>query len=634
MFRIISIALIAIVSSLCHSGGGEVTEDYYWNRFYNPYSYLHIEETLSKKTVRNIIQAIEPEDFYRHDSSSGQWDQDVSLNEQLNALFIKTNRHIRIGSEEDYRETNFILIDPSSNTANTVGWSDCQSEGALRGIFDMTQAAMESNQLGDNDIQILLTNRFNLVKVCRTDRFDIKDFTANLNNTDWVNYLKGLKYYYTKNYDSAINEFQSLQHSSISYLNNIAHYMMGRFYLQSAQKNWHGWGDKSEIAHSKLEQAKSHFQYHINQNGRYKDSAKGLLRRIEYLKGNLNAYSSLYHSALADTLDKPSYERQLIEVTQLLNESLATDEYSNILGLLSRQASAFKENDQLFGLNRLVQFETGRTAFFSGNSDLAFTLLLESNLASAYPYLVNIAKSDRTRLEQVYNNYFKGNTLHMYAQTLNYEEKGLDAVFNSPNREFVSKAARSICSIETLERISSQYANIEHAFEIRAALYDRLIQSEEFTKLNTLFDNNLNDLGAYDAIRTAVRQLSDQTSVGKAYLNMGYFIDTKISPPDYSGVENFLHGLEPNVFCKQDTKRNDRNASYFYHLSIMQFSDSDTSVDEAKALHYMIQCDRRGQKGCWGERAEEAASSKVLFERLHRKYAHSKWAKKTPYYYD
>jgi hypothetical protein len=114
---------------------------------------------------------------------------------------------------------------------------------------------------------------------------------------------------------------------------------------------------------------------------------------------------------------------------------------------------------------------------------------------------------------------------------------------------------------------------------------------------------------------------------------VGYFVATRVTEPTHSGVYAVLAAMDEGRYCARGLTNNVRGAQHFYQRSLAQFGPDDRSEDEARALHYMINCDRRGRHGCWGARPSDAESSKLLFRRLHSKYPDGEWAMRTPYYY-
>jgi len=158
--------------------------------------------------------------------------------------------------------------------------------------------------------------------------------------------------------------------------------------------------------------------------------------------------------------------------------------------------------------------------------------------------------------------------------------------------------------------------------------------------------------GIFEQVVTAVQALNKNPDDGKGLLNVGYFLlHHNITPPIlcrssgisaayvYSHPEEMKEKSLNLPFYADNAVNGLVDAPYKYFLrGLSQFSSSTKSEVEAKLLHYSIVCFSAGgiQARCtWGtQNASKDNSGKIWWTRLHEKYPDSKWAKKSPYYFD
>lgn len=533
--------------------------------------------------------------------------------------------------------TDNTLEFPGGLPLDTPGWGPCVSAGTLRGTLQLAQEWLGDNSLSDFSVRNALLYRFNIAAQCQNKAVHtLTERELQSIPGPWRAYLVALEFFYGGEYRRAGDAFADLVGAEPDYVAELSSYMAGRAFHIAAQHDWSGYGEPAESVDKELlEKSERHFRQHMERGGRYADSARGLLRRNAYLAGAMENYYAELERHLDRLLERKPDESTADRIIQVVDEGSRFGHGSALLESLDKKYQFIVGDDRLKAISPLLDFRRGVQRFHAGDLQAAYEQLLKTGFEPAYPYLVRIAQQldDRQRLASVYREFLEGNTRAMYLTALDYAEQGATAFINTDSAALAKQSASAHCSVGTLHQLVTGNLRNKHVSELRDALYDAYIQREEFGKLHQLISSGDLDNGPYEAIRTAVRQLARGESLGKAYMNIGYFVATRLEAPAASGAYNFLVALDADRYCDGRLKSYARGAQYFYQRSIAQFSPDDRSEDEAKALHFMINCDRKGRRGCWGARPGDAESPEVLFERLHGKYPDNQWAKKTPYYY-
>ena len=180
----------------------------------------------------------------------------------------------------------------------------------------------------------------------------------------------------------------------------------------------------------------------------------------------------------------------------------------------------------------------------------------------------------------------------------------------------------------------------ENRHIIFADLATRYLYFEQFNKLNKLLSRHEKDtVKEFGAIRTAVRDIVQKKHIGRAYMNIGFFMATKVYTPIYEIPERIY--TSDTAECKTQSLRSNKTKTiagpfYYYNKSLAHF-DNEINQSEAKALHFITLCYKQGSatRQCrWGQSQKDALTSQQAFKRLHDKYPKSRWARRTPYYFN
>lgn len=535
------------------------------------------------------------------------------------------------------RDMNKIVEYPGGLPLDELGWAPCAGAGALRGTLALAREWFGDDSLSDLAVRNALYYRFHIAAQCQNR--PANSLTAEELQSipgPWRAYLAALELFYREEYQQAGNAFAQLIESEQVYVAELSTYLAGRAFHIAAQRDWPGYREPAKsVDRSLLVESERYFQQHVDRGGRYANSARGLLRRSAYLAGNSEVYYAGLERHLDLLLSAERDERTAARIIEAVDEGNRYSRGPALLKYLDEHYQTIAGDERLAAVTRLLDFRRGVQRFHASDWRGAYALLLNSSLEPAYPYLVQITQrlDDRQRFAAFYQQFLKGNTRVMHLASLDYAELGAAAFIDTSVASLAKESAVAYCSADELHRLVMENLSHEYLPELRDVLYDAYIQREEFGKLRQLMSSGDLDNGPYEAIRTAVRQLSQGESLGKAYMNIGYFVSTHMAPPRLTSAYDFLAALDENRYCSGGLKSGEKGAQHFFQRSLAQFDADDNSEDEAKALHFMINCRRPGERGCWGSRPSGAASSEELFERLHKKYPTSQWTEKTPYYY-
>ena len=135
-------------------------------------------------------------------------------------------------------------------------------------------------------------------------------------------YLAGAAAFYDGRFDAATQSFGALQASSQSWLKETARYMLGRVALNRAQAGAFGeYGamDLSKVSAKDLATAKAGFDAYLRDYpaGAYAASARGLLRRVDWLGGRTSDLASDF----ARAFDAPGPPARNVTVVDLAQEA-------------------------------------------------------------------------------------------------------------------------------------------------------------------------------------------------------------------------------------------------------------------------------------------------------------------------
>lgn len=223
--------------------------------------------------------------------------------------------------------------------------------------------------------------------------------------------------------------------------------------------------------------------------------------------------------------------------------------------------------------------------------------------------------------------------------------KGLFAMDMIEDRIKLNYLATLCDEKQQLEWLKDTSVNEANKHVLFADIATRYLYQQRLKELHALYQQYPDSiLQEFSGIRTALKQVNDGQSLGKAYMNIGYFMKVSLQPLITMPAAIDAEVLET---CRRTVVKDGAFGPYYYfNLAASQFGDTNDEA-EAKLLHFLTLCGKIGDEGknCkwgyegkeerlpWGYKPESGITSEQAFKKLHQKYPGSKWAEQTPYHY-
>jgi len=517
---------------------------------------------------------------------------------------------------------------------------------------------------------------------CRMpNEFDAKTFASLLNSEtdttierDFSTYLLAASLLYQAKYQESLDLFSLLESSDNDWIRQTVSYLKGRILLIMAQKDWNGYKSPAEVLNRNLSaRARIAFDAYLNAypNGEYRNSATGLLRRIDFLEGNLAQYSLAISERLHELATLPQsgenndYMNAFMEWRRFSNRKVdyrkatpllitfdilhSAEEPNVLMTRLRAQENKFEQNKVLFQLlsDYLIYKEGKYSDINTGLLPSDYNTQSEIGLA-VVKAKASMKQGDYRRARAIYTSILTGNNQKYGMDTLQLELASTYAA-QSDYRSMTDKHSQielakifqdmlfNVCKTEELVTIANDTEAHPNARTMaRAEAFSRYIFSGDFKALYSLF-GKVKDPGEFSLIETASRSLATDENNAKGLLNLGFFMLQIMKPPPYESVELFKPTPEHEKQCPTIYLGKRYFGPKEYLSRVVELHNGNKkSIDEAKALHYLTTCNKPGWSSgrCnWGYHKHSVLSSKEAFVRLHKKYPNSKWTQKTPYYY-
>lgn len=238
-------------------------------------------------------------------------------------------------SEESGAAALSVLLDKlglKRDSTDSAGQAFLQGEGSrCRSNRDDSAAQfieqlVATASLPETERQSLARSRLQLLDACTWDA----EKQAGLLPTDvqsaegkaFVSYLQAASDFYSGRFTEAENGFASLSETSQPWLKEVASYMIARTRLNAAQQeafDEYGTLRQDKIdkpAYARVAEAFDHYLGAYPQ-GRYALSAKGLMRRVHWLSGDLDKLADDYNAQLTQTRD----EQRNVPMDALIQET-------------------------------------------------------------------------------------------------------------------------------------------------------------------------------------------------------------------------------------------------------------------------------------------------------------------------
>jgi len=549
---------------------------------------------------------------------------------------------------------------------NLFFWGSCQSNSA-ESLMGFINAAIKQTSLDDSLVRKLIKHRQDLRSSCGNTQA-LNQYLQSLASYDdpFHSYLKAAASFYKDEHQNAQAIFENLQAHENAWLAETSSYMLARNKMVESGKDWNEWESKEQkIDSKKALQSAELFKGYLQQypNGQYARSAKGLTRRAYWLAQLNDQYrDELLNFNRLEVIEYSKVEKGTQQqITQLKNNFTEINHYlprtgqrANLQGIsdfVGEQPFQTKTSTAKT-LNRLITFLEMEFNFQQGKYQ---------TVIDYYQPLENILTPEKLlvirSLEKVGN---QSTTLTLWKELIETEPfdqaaltyqltktilalegiKGL--MLNKDIKDVNLKRVHlaSLCDDSEQLEVLKEDLSINNRHAVLADLSTRYIFKSKFTELHKLFENNSDDsLQEFSSIRTAVKQIANNESLGKAYMNIAFFLKTKVNNPLDSisrHIETQKQKNSPNE-CHTNTLSDGAKGPYFYFNKSLSYFDDKKSLAEEKALYYMSQCRKIGiqSRSCmWGELDENMLSAKQAFARLHKKYKNGKWAKKAKFYYE
>lgn len=557
------------------------------------------------------------------------------------------------------------LIDKKHKSINysVYSWGYCASNNADTGLNFIKSVAANKNVSNEDYIRLVETRLLILLKCSNPE-----ELAQSLNSYKEMKdpfslYLVAISYFYLQDYTQAINTFRMIENDSIVWLAETSTYLIGRSYALLAQKDWNGWSKMEKIDALKINQSIAQFEQYLERfpNGIYATSAKGLQRRNFWLKQDLTTYTTMLTDAIAPMLlelgkkeqlnrtDLKSLMSLMIEYRRFSGDENSAKLLEIILTAVDVQLDDMSLNGELYvGLRRMRKtyeldkmFDAGEFTKIIGllekieekntaeNVLLARSLEAENRLDEANEVWVVIRDKvqidqNRADLQIVHNLMSKEGLVGLYKSKLTVNPFLLRMVL--ANQCGVSEQTKVLSMLETGDK--------KHAVINDIAI--RYLLSGDFKSLHDFFNTLTDeDLKEFSSIRTAVKNIATESDPGKGYINIAYFMNKVVGGAIGPESVDYL-AMPQKEGCQRNVLTSKSHDPYFYYKKTLEYYTDKKSVSEQKALHYLVQCHRQGERSrsCIWVYENVARSPKKWFTRLHSRYKGSKWAKKTPVYYD
>ncbi len=574
-------------------------------------------------------------------------------------------------------------------------WGRCTSNNHSAYLV-FVRAAIADSSVSDEQLMRLINLRLQLMEACGKEE-QLTQFTASLEEpTDhYHRYLLAAAHFYSNDHEQARIHFARIADEKSHPLSELSLYLLGRSYLRENQPQ----ENSPHIVESDEEKSRNQagslravnaFEDYLKAypNGRYANSARGLIRRAHWQAGNNDIYAGMLQTHIDQRM------------TQILGtENLGQEEYREINALLG-EYQRFVEHDRtnLQALDALLkqvnpenapQTQTYQSLTALKNHVALYGYYREGRYADVIqalqdqhqhqiPEFILLARAledsgEWQKVIDLWADTRTNNQAYALSQHASYEiarirvaHQGIEGLlrdthFDHPLDWAKEEADRikanylaSLCD-DSQQRIwlSDTDMSLRSRQVILADMATRHLYNENFTELHHLFRQYPDDvLGGFSSIRTAVQQITQQQQLGKAYMNIGFFMQTRITPLVH--LPTALHekatdndNQPPDIGCSQTTLRGFGGVAgpYYYYTLAMEHFGNEKSTDEAKTLHFITRCfrtDSAYRGAClWGYRNTGQLkhgmiynmTSEQAFRRLHRKYAGTEWANKTPYHY-
>ena len=495
----------------------------------------------------------------------------------------------------------------------------------------------------------------------------------------FAQYLVAAYHFYQGDYDAALILFEQLKQAQNTWIAETSSYLVGRTHLIKAQKDWNGYSLPEDIIKvDEVMAAEAAFSAHMQKypGSRYQQSIAGLKRRIAYFKGDVKQLNLYLDEAINKAVENlqadknqdntKAFNAQFQEWRKYSDQSVdyqtapflmiaydvmhAQEGHAQKLQDLLGQQHKFTNQQPLYQLlETMLLFQLGRYEDITMLQVYDFETQVGIGLAG-YQAKTALEKKDYLQARSIWIDLHEHAAQHKKWEAPRAEiastylaEKNFRGMAKQDSHVDSSKVFQDaflhVCELSELVDIANDIQAHPNARAVaRYEALSRAIHANDFKTLHRLF-TEINEHGEFSAIQTAARMLATNPNDPKGLMNLGFFALHYMRPPteDFEIRSNLLPDAQSLAQCPSSYyhKQVYGPLEYFGRVAALH-DETMRSEDEAKALHHIVMCEKPGQRGdacLWGHHDVELLSGKQAFRRLHRKYAGSEWADKTPYYY-
>lgn len=544
----------------------------------------------------------------------------------------------------------YVIDDVSSSL---YSWGTCASntrENALTFI----RSAADDKSLTDEAYRELVGWRTAMLKLCNKAEVPTGLLDGPAHANPHIFYLRAVSDFYSGKYDEAAEKFSVAGNTSNLWIAETSKYLEARSLLLAGQNNWRMHTDLPEINRSMLDSAYAAYDAYmkIYPDGRYADSARGMLRRVHYLKGDKYKYKQMLIDEINEDIKQLSTKEKLeqddrekffslvneyrlrsgdttLQTFVVLNDALNDQKINN-----SEFHDFASEIDYL--LSALNAYKQNQVTFFEKNIKRTTKLRQFHGVIAARAFENAARFTDANKQWNDVKSLLEHPSDSDLSIAANIMRKGTLVDLLQSQYEIRDDIISGYISAQCNEDDDKSLLKTKLARHTRAIVVQdlamRKLTNGDLSGVHAMFKVHSNaEMGDMAAIQTAVEMVATGSNKGKGYMNIGYYLAKRGAPyTDTSIHESYRKAAESG--CHQTGRP---EGSYSYFLKALNEFATTSTEDEAKTLHFLVMCSKPSggnRLRCWG--SGEQKPSKVWFDKLHSKYPNSKWAKKTPYFYD
>ncbi len=574
--------------------------------------------------------------------------------------------------DEQKYKNELIRLFPNLDAAKTLAVPqgyECRTNTFANAILFLQNAAAEG--VGQEELFSLAKARTLMLNRCGKDLSEIVLSMSSIHGK----YLEGILAFYSLDEEGSFRIFATLaeQTPKSSWVVETAKYLKARIKLMMAQKDWDGYYEPSLTVKAPLVlEAQTFFQDYLRDypQGRYADSAKNVERRILYFLGKTKEL---------DTILQSNANAALVSSTKYSIFGPQFDEYAR---LYKGEADPTRDHPLLIAYSWIRQTKIDKTAFaqwqkntlrakapelslfltalyFYRNKDDASLSTLDipsttkGMLAGSARLMKAFAMRDLGKASEASNLFLElenefpqDDSIKLHRLRMFFKAHPKDKLFDkdSPisSPKILTDMALRVYNTEELEKIL-EHPNLDPAKTVYVLreLARRYLFDRRFAEMVQIFERKA-DMGTLQDLEGNVRSLALSANNERASLDLGQQIYTKFLQPqsDLGGFDNLL-GNEIKASCPEcpwvEISEHPKYAAIDYFRDVANRHAASATMDdlEAESLHLLVKCSRSYEQAdrCGIPREEAQKESKANFQRLHKKYAKSDWAKATPYFY-